>query len=86
MTEKIAYLYESEAGDFLLSEKEEKIMRAMERLDKLWKDYKNSPQENHLILFCGGDCSIRVNSPSKDHEIASYEHITAEGGDGGDIF
>jgi len=80
------YLYESEARAFLLTEKEEKIMRAMRRLDKLWKDYKNNPQENHLILFGGGGTSIRINSPSKDHEIETYANITSEGGDGGDYF
>jgi len=85
--DKNGYLYESDVSDFLLSEKEEKIMRAMRRLDRLWKDYKNHPQENHLILFGGGTgCSMRVNSPSSDHEIESYSFITAEGGDGGDTF
>ena len=80
------YLYESKSNDFLLSESEEKIMRAMRRLDKLWKDYKNSPQENHLILFGGNGCSIRIGSPSKDNEIEGFPHITADGGDGGDSF
>ena len=84
--EKVAYLYESKVGDFLLNEREEKIMRTLRRLNSLWKDYKNHKSENHLILFCGSDCSIRVNSPSSDHEIETFEYITSEGGDGGDIF
>ena len=86
MNEK-AYLYEAESDDFLLEEDEEKIMRAMRNLSKLWKDYKSKSGGNRLILFTGGaGCSIRIDSPSYSNEIESYQHITCDGGDGGDVF
>lgn len=82
-----AYLYESESEDFLLEEDEEKIMRAMRKLNKLWAAYKAKSGGNRLILFTGGaGCSIRIDSPSSHNEIESYEHITCDGGDGGDVF
>lgn len=81
------YLYESESDDLLLEEEEEKIMRTMRKLDKLWKEYKSKSGGNRLILFAGGaGCSIRIDSPSSSNEIESYPHITCDGGDGGDVF
>lgn len=81
------YQYETVVDDFLLTEEEEKIMRAMRRLDSMWKKYKDKPQGNRLILFCGGaGCSIRINKPSSDYELESYNNITNDGGDGADEF
>lgn len=61
MTNKdISYLYEMKSagnnytGDALLTEDEEKIMRAMRRLNNLWKNYNHNGGSN-LILFAGGD-------------------------------
>lgn len=75
------YLYEAEVDDFLLTEHEEKVMRAMRGLNKLWNQ-----KQNRLILFCGMDCTIRINKPSYDHEIESFDRITCDGGDGSDKF
>lgn len=80
-------LYEAESGDFLLNEAEEKVMKAMRNLDKAWKNYNKTPHDNHLILYAGaGGCGIRVSTPSVENEIESYQHITCDGGDGGDKF
>lgn len=88
-----AYLYEMRSpankynGDALLTEHEEKIMRAMRQLNKHWKEYKDKCGDNNLILFAGGTgCSIRYKEPSGDNEIESYPFIRCDGGDGGDIF
>jgi len=82
-----AYLYEAKSDDFLLEEDEEKIMRAMRKLNKLWKDYKSRPGGNRLILFTGGTgCSIRIDTPSADNVLETYASITCDGGDGGDYF
>lgn len=81
-----AHLYEADADDFLLTDEEESIMRAMRRLNTLWKKYKSKPGNNNLILYCGMDCSIRYGSPSADYAIETFEHITCDGGDGGNSF
>jgi hypothetical protein len=77
-----SYLYEAKVDDFLLEEGEEKIMRAMRNLNKLWKNYGD-----RLILFGGASgVSIRVDKPSANHEIESYDFIRTDGGDGADNF
>lgn len=55
MTNKdISYLYEMKSagnnytGDALLTEDEEKIMRAMRRLNNLWKNYNHNGGDNCL--------------------------------------
>jgi hypothetical protein len=78
----MGYLYEAGVDDFVLEEGEEKIMRAMRKLDKLWSQYGG-----RLILFGGSTAlSIRVDRPSADHEIETFPSIKTDGGDGGDNF
>lgn len=85
--EKEVWLYESSSEDHHLTKDEESIMKAMRRLDKLWKKYKDNNGDNRLILFGGSaSCSIRINTPSVDNEIEFYPHINSDGGDGGDSF
>ena len=91
--EEKAYLYEMKSacnthtGDVLLTEDEEKIMRAMRRLDMLWRKYKDKGGDNNLILFAGGSgCSIRYGTPSGDNEIENFPFVRCEGGEGGDAF
>lgn len=87
-----AFLYEMKdpsdeyTGDALLEPEEEQIMKAMRKLDFLWKKYKSNPNGNRLILFCGGDCSIRFENPSAANTLETYPNITCDGGDGGDVF
>ena len=86
MESKKKYLYESLNEDVLLNTHEEEIMKKMRELDLIWKKYKKKPG-NRLILYCGtSGCSIRVNTPSADNEIASFYNITCDGGDGSDNF
>jgi hypothetical protein len=91
--EKEFWMYEMRSktghynGDALLTFEEEKIMKTLRSLEKLWKNYKSKPLGNRLILFCGGTgCDIRFERPSTDKIIESYPSITCDGGDGGDTF
>jgi hypothetical protein len=84
--ENVVYLYEAESDDYLLTKEEDSIVRAMRRLNSMWKKYKSKPGNNNLILFCGADCSIRYGTASADNAIETIEHITCDGGDGGDDF
>jgi hypothetical protein len=83
---KNAFLYESEKDSHLLEPCEEEIMKAMRKLDDLFRKYKKRPGGNRLILFCGSDCTIRINTPSSENIIESYPNITCDGGDGADKF
>lgn len=62
-----------------LTDGEVKIIRALERLERLWEKHGSD-----LILYNGH--SLRKFSPSADHEIASFPGIRGDGGDGGDSF
>lgn len=62
-----------------LTKGEEKILRALKRLDKLWKNYGGD-----LTLFNGE--SLRKGGVDECKEIAFFSNIRGEGGDGGDIF
>lgn len=82
-----SYLYEMAKEDALLDYDEEQIMKKLRSLNILWRKYKNKPNGNKLILYCGGaGCSIRYGSPSVDSEIEAFPYITCDGGDGGDSF
>lgn len=80
-SKKREFLYESKAGDYSLSEGEESILRAVRRLDKLWKKHGA-----RMILFAGVDVSVRIDKPSQDHEIENFPRIRCDGGDGADKF
>lgn len=75
------YLYEAESDDFLLTEDEEKIMRTMRKVNKLWQKYQKNHGANRLILFGN---TMRINDYSYKNIIESYPHIVGDGGDGGD--
>jgi len=62
-----------------LTKGEEKILRALERLDKLWKKHGDD-----LTLFNGD--SLRKGGADASKEIATFPNIKGEGGDGGDVF
>jgi len=62
-----------------LTEGEEKIIRALQRLDKLWEKYGED-----LILFNGND--LRKGGYSCKYGIDSFPNIRGGGGDGGDNF
>lgn len=90
---KISYVYDITDNkgrwidDAVLDYEEEEIMKQMRKLNALWKNYKKKPKGNRLILYCGGTgCSMRLESPSANKVIEVYEHITCDGGDGGDHF
>lgn len=81
------YLYDEDGDPVLLTEEEEKIMRAMRRVNSLFKSYKAKAGTHNLILFGGScGCSMRYGTPSKENIIQTFEFITSDGGDGGDIF
>ncbi|MDA3867743.1 MAG: hypothetical protein PF489_13495 [Salinivirgaceae bacterium] len=62
-----------------LTENEKKIIKALNRLDKLWAEYGEG-----LWLFNGN--SLRKGNGSIDYEIAFFPNIGEGGGDGGDSF
>ena len=62
-----------------LTKGEEKIIRALERLNKLWKEHGAD-----LVLFNGD--SLRKGGVDANKEITTFPHIRGEGGDGGDVF
>ena len=80
----VTYLYEMKNKDVLLTLEEEKIMRALRRLNTMWKKYKSKPEGNKLILYCGMGCDVRYSEPFVDNVIEAFEHITCDGGDGSD--
>ena len=91
--EKESWLYEKKnpSGEYtgvaLLNWEEEQIIKAMRKVNQLFKKYKSKPNRNKLILFCGGSgCDIRYENPSGENVIETFPNITCEGGDGGDVF
>jgi hypothetical protein len=78
---KIEFIYEADVQDFSLTPQEEEIMKHLRKLNALWKK-----SGHRLILFAGSDLSIRVDKPSKDHEIESFPNVRCDGGDGADNF
>lgn len=62
-----------------LSEGEGKILKLLNRLDKLWGQYGDD-----LVLFNGN--SLRKGGVDQSKEISYFPSIRGEGGDGGDIF
>jgi len=81
------YVYEMQNEDAILTPEEEKIINAMRKVNTLWKKYKANSCGNRLILFCGGcGCDVRFETPSRDNVLENFEHITCDGGDGGDSF
>ena len=61
--------------EFELTIAEEKVIRAIERLDKM--DF------GRIELFGSGQMSIRINGGWNENEIAGT-NIKCDGGDGGD--
>lgn len=66
---------DTEGREFELTEKEEKVVRAIERLEKM--DF------GRIELFANGKLSMRINGSWYENEFASTS-IYCEGGDGGD--
>lgn len=62
-----------------LTEGELKILKALNKLDKLWKDHGND-----LILFNGN--SLRKGGYDYSKEILKLTYIKGDGGDGADNF
>ncbi len=62
-----------------LSDGEKSIIRALNRLDALWKKHGQD-----LVLFNGD--SLRKGGVDVTKEIATFSNIRGEGGDGGDVF
>lgn len=62
-----------------INENEKKIIKALERLEKLWKKYGDG-----LQLFNGN--SLRRSNGGIDDEIAFFPGIREGGGDGSDSF
>lgn len=61
-----------------LTEDEKKIIKALSRLEKLWKKHGKG-----LILYNGNDLR---RGHSISHSIATFPGIKGDGGDGGDNF
>jgi len=66
---------DTEGREFELTEKEEKVMRAIDRLDKM--DF------GRIELFANGKLNLRINGSWYENDFASTS-ISCEGGDGGD--
>ena len=66
---------DTEEREFELTVAEEKVMRAIERLDKM--DF------GRIELFGSGLMSVRINGGWYENEIAGT-NIRCDGGDGGD--
>jgi len=62
-----------------LNEGELKIVNALNKLDKLWKQYGKN-----LVLFNGD--SLRKGGRDASKEVATFPNIIGDGGDGGDVF
>ncbi len=62
-----------------LTNGELKIIRALNRLDKLWKNHGGD-----LTLFNGN--SLRKGGVDSSSEILTFTYIKGDGGDGGDLF
>ncbi len=64
--------------EFVLTENEEKFIRALERLSK--------QNAGRLNLIANGTISIRINGYWHKHNIDAFHqvNILCEGGDGGD--
>lgn len=65
---------------FILTEEEEKYVRALERLSKM--------EEGRVRLFANGKISVRINDGWYDDNIDAFVkvNIDCDGGDGGDNF
>lgn len=66
--------------DFVLTEDEERYVRALERLSKM--------NPGRICLMANGRVSVRMNEQWHDDNIDAYcsVNIPCEGGDGGDNF
>lgn len=66
--------------DFILTENEERYVRALERLNKM--------DPGRIYLMANGRISVRINGCWHDDNIDAYcdVNIPCEGGDGGDNF
>ena len=62
-----------------LTDGEIKIVKALNRLDILWREYGQD-----LVLFNGN--SLWKDGVDASKEIFFFPYIRGEGGDGGDIF
>ena len=62
-----------------LTDNEKRIIKILNRLDKLWAECGEG-----LVLFNGN--SLRRGNGSVEYEIAFFPNIREGGGDGGDSF
>lgn len=64
--------------DFVLTEEEERFVRALERLSKI--------NPGRIRLMANGTLSVRINEAWHDDNIDAYckVYVSCEGGDGGD--
>lgn len=71
-------IYTTEGGqEVVLSENEIKVMRILNKLEKM--DFER------IRLFGNGSLSVRLGGGGHQNEIAFYS-IPCDGGDGGDVF
>lgn len=77
---KCREVWNRKGEDFILTEDEERFVRALERLSKM--------NPGRICLMANGTLSVRINDQWQDDNIDACcnVHISCEGGDGGDNF